>query len=121
MIHPTLTDQRDAVIAYYDQTWLDYRLLWLNRRTLSVHFGYSDATTRGHADELLNMNRVLADRAGIQPGVRVLDAGCGVGGSSIWLAEARGACVVGITPVASQVARARGFATARKLNDRVAF
>jgi cyclopropane fatty-acyl-phospholipid synthase-like methyltransferase len=121
MIQATGSNQRDAVVAYYDQTWLDYRLFWLNRRTLSVHFGYTDATTRGHADALLNMNRVLADRAGIQPGARVLDAGCGVGGSSIWLAQARGAIVVGITPVASQVARARRFAAARKLGDRIAF
>jgi tocopherol O-methyltransferase len=121
MIQVTHSGQRDAVVAYYDQTWLDYRLLWLNRRTLSVHFGYTDAMTRGHADTLLNMNRVLADRAGIQPGARVLDAGCGVGGSSIWLAQARGAMVVGITPVASQVARARGFAAAGKLSERIAF
>ncbi len=121
MTQSTPSNQRDAVIAYYDQTWLDYRLFWLNRRTLSVHFGYTDATTRGHADALLNMNRVLADRAGIQPGARVLDAGCGVGGSSLWLAQARGANVVGITPVASQVARARSFARTRKLSDRIAF
>jgi tocopherol O-methyltransferase len=121
MIQATDSNQRDAVVAYYDQTWLDYRLLWLNRRTLSVHFGYTDATTRGHADALLNMNRVLANRAGIQPGARVLDAGCGVGGSSIWLAQTRGALVVGITPVASQVARARGFAAACKLGDQIAF
>jgi len=77
MTQATGSKQRDAVVAYYDQTWLDYRLLWLNRRTLSVHFGYTDTTTRGHADALLNMNRELADRAGIQPGARVLDAGCG--------------------------------------------
>jgi hypothetical protein len=80
----------DAVVAYYDQTWLDYRLLWLNPRNLSVHFGYTDATTRDHADALLNMNRELADRAAIGPRDRVLDAGCGVGGSSFWLAEERG-------------------------------
>jgi cyclopropane fatty-acyl-phospholipid synthase-like methyltransferase len=121
MIESAISKQRDAVIAYYDQTWLDYRLLWLNRRTLSVHFGYWDATTRGHADALLNMNRVLADRAGIRPGMRVLDAGCGVGGSSIWLAQARGATVVGITPVASQVSRARGFAARRRLGAQVSF
>lgn len=121
MIQSTSTSQRDAVIAYYDQTWLDYRLFWLNRRTLSVHFGYTDPTTCGHADALLNMNRVLADRAGIQPGTRVLDAGCGVGGSSLWLAQARDAIVVGITPVASQVARARRFAAMRKLGDRITF
>jgi tocopherol O-methyltransferase len=111
----------DPISAYYDQTWLDYRLLWLNRNNLSVHFGYSDSTTCGHAASLLNMNRVLADRAGVQPGQRVLDAGCGVGGSSLWLAEQRGARVVGITPVASQVARARRFASQRQLADRVEF
>ncbi|MEP7189784.1 MAG: methyltransferase domain-containing protein, partial [Roseiflexaceae bacterium] len=121
MIQPTSSTQRDAVIAYYDQTWLDYRLFWLNRRTLSVHFGYTDPTTRGHTDALLNMNRVLADRAAIQPGTRVLDAGCGVGGSSLWLAQARDAIVVGITPVASQVARARRFAAMRKLGDQITF
>ena len=121
MIQSTASNQRDAIIAYYDQTWLDYRLLWLNRRTLSVHFGYTDPTTRGHADALLNMNRVLADRAGIRPGARVLDAGCGVGGSSIWLAQSRGASVIGITPVASQVARARRFAAAHRLGDQVTF
>ena len=121
MIQATRSNQRDAVVAYYDQTWLDYRLFWLNHRTLSVHFGYTDATTHGHADALLHMNRVLADRAAIQPGTRVLDAGCGVGGSSMWLAQARGATVIGITPVASQVARARSFAATRKLGDQVAF
>jgi tocopherol O-methyltransferase len=111
----------DAIVAYYDETWLDYRLLWLNGKNLSVHFGYTDATTRGHASALLNMNRVLADRAGIRPGERVLDAGCGVGGSSLWLAQERGAQVVGIALGGSQVARARRFAARRKLADRVAF
>jgi tocopherol O-methyltransferase len=105
----------ESIVAYYDETWLDYRLLWLNGRNLSVHFGYADATTRGHADALLNMNRILADRAAIRPGERVLDAGCGVGGSSLWLARERGAEVVGITPVASQVTRARRFADQRGL------
>src|SRR4029079_6118104 len=121
MTQATSSNQRDAVVAYYDQTWLDYRLLWLNRRTLSVHFGYSDATTRGHADGLLKMNQVLADRAGIQPGARVLDAGCGVGGSSIWLAPASGAFVRDMTPVGSRVARARRFAATRKLGDQITF
>src|SRR3954451_22922357 len=121
MIQAPSSNQRDVVIAYYDQTWLDYRLFWLNRRTLSVHFGYTDATTHGHADALLNMNRVLADRAGIQPGTRVLDVGGGVGGSSSWLAQARVAIAVGITPVASQVARARRFAATSKLGDRITF
>ena len=111
----------DTIVAYYDSTWLDYRLLWLNANNLSIHFGYTDATTRGHADALLNMNRVLADRAAIQPGQHVLDSGCGVGGSSLWLAQQRGVEVVGITHSGDQVARARRFAARRKRNDRVSF
>jgi len=115
------SSRTDAIVAYYDQTWLDYRFFWLNEKTLSVHFGYSDETTAGHADSLLNMNRVLADRAGIRQGERVLDAGCGVGGSSFWLAQQRGAEVVGITPVGSQVAQAKRFAARRKLTRHVHF
>lgn len=111
----------NAITAYYDQTWLDYRFFWLNEKTLSVHFGYRDETTSGHADSLLNMNRVLADRVGIRQGEQVLDAGCGVGGSSLWLAQQRGADVIGITPVASQVVQARQFAARRKLATRVRF
>lgn len=111
----------DAIVTYYDETWLDYRVLWLNRRNLAVHFGYADASTRGHTDELINMNRVLAERVAIRPGEHVLDAGCGVGGSSLWLARERSVDVVGITPVASQVALARRFAARRGLADRVRF
>jgi cyclopropane fatty-acyl-phospholipid synthase-like methyltransferase len=111
----------DRVSAYYDQTWIDYRWLWLGTDNLAIHFGYCDATTRSHADGLVNMNCVLADCAGIRPGERVLDAGCGVGGSSLWLARQCGARVVGITPVASQVQRARRFAQRRGLAGQVSF
>jgi cyclopropane fatty-acyl-phospholipid synthase-like methyltransferase len=122
MRHPTSASSgTDAIVAYYDETWLDYRFFWLSKRTLSVHFGYSDETTRGHTDSLLNMNRVLADRAGIRQGQRVLDAGCGVGGSSFWLAQQRSAEVVGITPVGSQVAQAWRFAAQRKLTGHIHF
>lgn len=107
--------------AYYDETWLDYRFLWLNPANLAVHFGYWDDHTRTHAESLVNMNRLLASRIGVRPGQRVLDAGCGVGGSSLWLAKTCGATVVGITPVASQVARARAFAARQRLQGRVTF
>lgn len=107
--------------AYYDETWLDYRFLWLSPRNLAVHFGYWDERTRGHAESLVNMNRLLASRIGIHEGQRVLDAGCGVGGSSQWLAKTFAVSVMGITPVASQVARARYFARRERLSKRVRF
>ncbi|MBV9059187.1 MAG: methyltransferase domain-containing protein [Pseudonocardiales bacterium] len=111
----------DAIVGYYDQTWLDYRLLWLNPDNLAVHFGYADENTRSHTDALKNMNRVLADRVQVKAGDRILDAGCGVGGSALWLAKERRAEVVGITLAARQVQKARSYAARRNLTHRVHF
>ena len=115
------TQLRDSLIRYYDETWLDYRLVWLEPSNFAIHFGYHDGERRSHAEALVQMNRVLADLARIGQGQRVLDAGCGVGGSSMWLAEHRGAQVLGITPVRSQVARARAFARRRGLSHLIRY
>jgi tocopherol O-methyltransferase len=111
----------ERIRAYYDETWGDYRWLWLSPRNYAIHFGYWDETTRTHAESLRNMNRALADQIGVRSGQRILDAGCGVGGSALWLARERGATVVGVTLVASQVERARQFAARAGLAGRVSF
>ncbi len=107
--------------AYYDETWLEYRLLWLNPANRAIHFGYWDASTQSHAESLVKMNRVMAEPLGLRPGHRILDAGCGVGGTALWLAELYQVRVVGITPVASQVMRARRYAQERGLTHLVTF
>ncbi len=99
-----------SIRSYYDATTADYRFLWLNPDNRAMHFGYWDEVTRSHGESLVNLNRVLAREIGIRPGQRVLDAGCGVGGSAIWLAKTFGVEVVGITPVAGQVRQARRYA-----------
>jgi cyclopropane fatty-acyl-phospholipid synthase-like methyltransferase len=109
------------ICEYYEQTWRDYRFLWLSPSNYAIHFGYWDPLTRGHADALNRLNAVLASYIGIHPGAHILDAGCGVGGSSIWLARRFGATVTGITPVGSQVRRARRIAAEQGLADRVRF
>jgi tocopherol O-methyltransferase len=114
---PNLARIRD----YYDETWFDYWLLWLNPRNRAIHFGYWDEGTHGHSESLLNMNRALAGRIGVRSGQRILDAGCGVGGSGIWLAKTYEVEVVGITPVASQIDRARRYAREQGVADRVSF
>lgn len=111
----------DGVRRYYEDTWFDYTFVWLNRSNLALHFGYHDDQHRSHDAALSNMNRVLADKAGITRGERVLDAGCGVGGSSLWLARNRGANVVGITPVAAQVIQAQQNANRAGLAHLVSF
>ncbi len=111
----------DRVRAYYDATWWDYQAVWQNRDSLAVHFGFYDAEVATHAESLVHTNRFLARLAAIQPGMHVLDAGCGMGGTCIWLARNCNVQCTGITPVASQVAFAERQALKKGIEDRVRF
>lgn len=109
------------VIDYFDQTRDDYRWLWGTDRHLGLHCGYFDQHCRRHDDAVLHMNRILTEMAGITSSDRVLDAGCGIGGSAVWLAEHLGTSVVGININAKQVEQARRLVRTRGLNERVQF
>ncbi len=111
----------DEVIRYYDSTWFDYRTVWLNGRNLAKHWGFWGEGIDTHAESLIQMNREVAARADPRPGETVLDAGCGVGGTSLWLAESYGVNVVGVSLSAKEVGRARAHALRRGLGDRVSF
>ena len=106
---------------HYDDCYWDYRTAWFNNENLALHYGYWDEHTKTHSEALLNKNRILAEIAGIGPNDRVLDAGCGLGGSAIWLAKQRGSRVTGITVSARQVAHARRHAERHGVSDKVDF
>ena len=110
--------ERDRVGAYYDYTVAYYRRFW-HGSTAAVHYGFRGADTRGAASELLETNRFMADLAGIGRGERVLDAGCGVGGSCLWLARHRGARVVGVSLSRRQLADARARVRRAGLEGRI--
>lgn len=109
------------IIAYYDHTRYDYDQAWLRGESLAVHFGFYDCQHRRHLEALENTNKVLARLAGITAGERVLDAGCGRGGSAIWLAKHKKAEVVGVTPVRTQVEEAQRQATLSGYSDQLQF
>jgi tocopherol O-methyltransferase len=112
---PSDNGQLHAVQTNYDQTWLDYRMMWLNPTNRAIHFGYWDENTRNHSESLLNTNRVLAERAQFKPGELALDAGCGVGGTAMFLAENHGVRVMGVTVVHDQAVRAYRYSGERGL------
>lgn len=97
---------------HYDECYRDYLFAWCNSDNLALHYGYWDQSTpyRQH-QALLNKNQVLYDKAGIKSSDHVLDAGCGIGGSSIWMAKQHGNRVTGITISAKQADYARQHAT----------
>lgn len=110
-----------SVEEYYDKTRFDYRYVWNSRNTYAIHFGYYDEEVQKHVAAVANMNRKMAELAHIQSEEKVLDAGCGVGGSSFWLAENIGCETTGITLSASQVLDAQKIATQLSLSDKTHF
>ncbi|MBK8776621.1 MAG: methyltransferase domain-containing protein [Saprospiraceae bacterium] len=116
-----MTDLQKSIISYYDNTWFDYRVLWLNKRDRAVHFGYYETFTETHSEALKKLNLILAQKVNIMAADHVLDAGCGQGGSTFWIAENIGARVTGITLVPHQVEIARREAESRALTSLVDF
>ena len=112
---------RDRVAEFYSTALWDFMLVWSSRHHYGIHYGFHDADHRAHRDAVLNMNRVLAERSGVSAGMRILDAGCGIGGSAIWLAEEFGVYVVGVTLSARQAATATQLAKMKGVNHLVEF
>jgi tocopherol O-methyltransferase len=111
----------DDTAHYYDTCHNDYLFAWCNRDNLALHYGYWDSqATYQHHQALLNTNKMLYQMADIQPPCRILDAGCGLGGSSLWLA-AQGNQVTGISISDKQIAYANKVAKKRKLTDSAHF
>ncbi len=65
--------------------------------------------------------RHIAAKLLLRPGMRVLDIGCGWGGTALYLAREFGVSVTGITLSERQLEAARGRARAEGLDDRVRF
>ena len=116
-----MTDLQRSIISYYDATRLDYRAFWVSKRDLAFHFGYYDSYKESHRQALENMNLVMAKKAAIEPSDLVLDAGCGQGGSALWLATHIGPTIKGISLVPHQVEIANREAKARHLENKVQF
>jgi cyclopropane fatty-acyl-phospholipid synthase-like methyltransferase len=74
---------------------------------MAMHYGYYDQGTKRLRDALTNMNHVFSQFGNIFEGAKILDAGCGVGGSSIFLAKNFNAETVGITLSNKQVAKCK--------------
>jgi tocopherol O-methyltransferase len=109
------------IAGYYDQTVIHYRTFWDLDQSYAIHYGIKQPGIRGFRRSLENTNRVLAEKAGVSKSDYVLDAGCGAGGSAIYLAANYGCRITGITLSEKQVEHARQNARERGVNGLVSF
>jgi len=114
-------DYHKRIIEYYNSTEHAYKDSWDLNNSLSIHYGYWDKNVRSFPQSLLRMNEVMIEAAGIKATDKVLDAGCGVGGSSIFIADNTGAAVTGITLSERQVMQAKLNAEKRGTADKTSF
>lgn len=101
-----ITDYQNRIIDYYNSTENAYKDSWDLANSLAIHYGYWDNEVNSFPQSLMRMNEVMAAAARIGASDKVLDAGCGVGGSSIYLASHTGCRVTGITLSDRQVSQA---------------
>lgn len=120
-MEPEKTFSPADIAEYYEKTEVHYRRGWDLSRSHAMHYGYWDEKTRSFRHSLHRMNEVLAAFGEIKAGEEVLDAGCGVGGSSIFLAKELGCNVTGITLSDQQVQRAKANAQTAGLDEKLQF
>lgn len=109
------------IVEYYNSTEHAYKDSWDLDNSLAIHYGYWDKKVRSFPQSLLRMNEVMAEAASVLPGESILDAGCGVGGSSIFLAQQYGAKVTGITLSGKQVLQATANARQKGVTGKTDF
>ncbi|HRO42899.1 MAG TPA: methyltransferase domain-containing protein [Flavipsychrobacter sp.] len=107
---------KKEIAKYYDLSEVHYRLFWNLNQSKALHYGYWDATTKNLHEALVNSNKILSERASITPNDVVLDAGCGVGGSTVWLAKNIGCKATGITLSEKQAKQASEYARKEQLD-----
>ncbi len=109
------------VADYYNTTQNHYRKWWKLEKNLSLHYGIWEKGINSFEESLINTNRVLMKLGAISENDKVLDAGCGVGGAALFIAENKKASVTGITLSSKQVELARQSAERKKITDKVKF
>ena len=114
-------DLKERIKRYYHENQLFYDLFWTDSQSLSMNYGFWFPNTRTLPEAFLNQNKVVADALNLSASDNVLEAGCGTGGTSVWLAQHYGAKVTGITLSENQARRARRIAAAKGVSHLVQF
>ena len=113
--------KQDEISDYYDQTQVHYEYFWDLEKSKSLHYGMWDINTNNFKDALVNTNRVLANKLVLTKNDHVLDVGCGIGGSCLFLAQNYHCKTTGISLSQKQIDQANTFSKKAGLQDQAHF
>ena len=116
-----LTNYHKNIVEYYAESENAYKDSWDLENSLAIHYGYWDEKVKTFPQSLLRMNEIMMEAAAISSSDKVLDAGCGIGGSSIYLAEKIGCHVTGISLSEKQISKAKELSIEKKVENEVEF
>src|SRR3989344_937216 len=103
---------QDRIKEHYDKVSPYYQKLWGNH----IHHGYYITGKESKEEATENLIKLLVSKSRIKNNSTVLDIGCGVGGTSVWLAKNYGCKVTGITISPIQVEIAKKLCANKKLD-----
>ena len=101
---------KQRIKNYYNSSQKIYEIFCYSKKSLGIHFGFWDKETKNRHEAMLNENQAVIDAGKIKSKHKVLDAGCGVGGTAIYIAKNIGARVVGISFVKKHIDLAKKYA-----------
>jgi cyclopropane fatty-acyl-phospholipid synthase-like methyltransferase len=119
-VHQLLYEEtHKKVIEYYNKMQPYYEILWALNDSLAMHYGFWDDTAKNAYQAQINENRYISECLQLDASDIVLDAGCGVCGTALWMASNYRCKVKGITICVSQVKRGLKYIKKRKLEHLV--
>lgn len=111
----------EKIRVFYDKSSQIWERVWGEH----MHHGYYGPDGRARVDSPREAQRLLIERllewSGVEQPEDILDVGCGIGGSSLELADRYQAAVIGITLSPVQRERASERARAAGASERVSF
>ena len=84
-----MTDVEQIVADYYERIWLKFVLWWKSEKTLGLHYALYEKGIHSFEKAELNMSDYVGRLLQLDSSKNdtILDAGCGVGGTSLYLAQ----------------------------------
>lgn len=113
-------DKSRTIASYFEQHWDIFKKWCYASETLGIHYGYYDNIVNNFKDAVLNMNDLIGELLNLDVNKieKILDVGCGVGGTSIYLGgKYSNVHFTGITNSKKQVEMGRKFIKEKKVNN----